>query len=184
MHPKYHSLLCHPNTPADFIKAIDICYTLLHEGMLWIRYSVDVPVKQFVICLPAKAERTDDLWHSTCFEAFVAIDGSTEYIEFNFTPSSRWAAYQFEDIRKGRTDLSLLAAPKIHLDSREDYFALEARVQLPDKWRKKDLNIGVAMVVTEISSKTSYWALNHKKAHPDFHDRSCFIIQVKAAEQS
>jgi hypothetical protein len=44
------------------------------------------------------AARTDELWRHTCFEAFVRTSPAPAYYEFNFAPSTQWAAYRF-DIR-------------------------------------------------------------------------------------
>jgi hypothetical protein len=37
------------------------------------------------------------------------------------------------------------------------------------------------VVAEEPGGTKSYWALEHKKAEPDFHDRACFTLQVEAA---
>ena len=54
---------------------------------------------------PAPPVRTDGLWRHTCFEAFIAPAGSSEYWEYNFSPSGAWAAYHFTAYRTGMTPL-------------------------------------------------------------------------------
>ncbi len=127
-------------------------------------------------------ERTDDLWKTTCFEAFLAIGDEPEYLEFNFSAASFWAAYQFCEYREGRSNLVLNAVPEIYLDMSNSHFALEATVQLPMQWQQGRFAIGVTVVAEESGGTKSYWAFDHKKAEPDFHDRSCFTMQLEAAE--
>ena len=51
---------------------------------------------------PAQAPvRRDELWRTTCFEAFVMTEGDSRYREFNFAPSGAWAAYAFSRYRQG-----------------------------------------------------------------------------------
>src|SRR4051812_47799940 len=44
--------------------------------------------------------RADELWKTTCFEAFWAVPGQRGYWEVNFSPSKRaWNVYFFDDYR-------------------------------------------------------------------------------------
>src|SRR5689334_8859994 len=45
--------------------------------------------------------RADELWKHTCFEAFIRPVSGDDYFEFNFSPSTRWAAYGFSRTREG-----------------------------------------------------------------------------------
>ena len=49
--------------------------------------------------------RTDELWRTTCFEAFVRTDGG--YVEYNLSPSGAWAAYRFDGYREGMRGLEI-----------------------------------------------------------------------------
>ena len=174
-------LLCHPKTPADYVEAIAVTYELSAEGRLWLRYHVEVA--EPMIEMPADAEpiRADNLWKTTCFEAFLAIGDEPEYIELNFSPSSQWAAYQFASYRDVRTDLPLLATPEIYLDFSNSHAALEATIILPPQWQQGHFSLGLSAVAEEPGGNKSYWALDHKKDEPDFHDRSCFTLELEAA---
>jgi hypothetical protein len=61
------------------------------------------------------ASRTDELWKQTCFEAFVGSPAEESYFEFNFSPSTQWAAYGFDSYRAGMRDVDI-EAPTIHFD--------------------------------------------------------------------
>jgi hypothetical protein len=173
-------LLCHPKTPADFVESVDVAVTLSASGALWLRYHVEVPEPELEIGGPKSPDRTDGLWQTTCFEAFLAIGDDPQYIELNFAPSSRWAAYQFDDIREGMKPLNLASDPEVHLDMSRGHVAIEAELQLPTNWQSGRFSIGLAAVLEEPSGKKSYWALDHHKPEPDFHDRSCFTLQLEA----
>src|SRR5262249_36502234 len=57
------------------------------------------------------ATRADELWRTTCFEAFVRTSASSGYYEFNFAPSTQWAAYEFSRYRSGMRAATDIAAP-------------------------------------------------------------------------
>ncbi len=176
-------LICHPKTPADNIVSVSAGFELSSNGLLKLKYSVEAPVSMILAPELQDPLRTDDLWKTTCFEAFLAIPDAPEYLELNFSPSSQWAAYHFSEIRKGRTDLILPIAPEISLNKANNLFVLEAAVQLPVKWQNRELAAGLNAIAEETGGTKSYWALDHKKDEPDFHDLSCFTAQLKATEQ-
>ncbi len=181
LHPIYHALVCHAKTPATYIESIQICCEISAEGQLWLRYHIEVPEPMIVTAPRTAPMRANLLWNTTCFEAFLAIGDEPEYIEFNFSPSTQWATFEFTGYRKDAADLILPAAPEIHLDMSNSHFALEATVQLPLQWHHNLYFAGVTVVAEEPDGTKSYWALAHKKAEPDFHDRSCFKLQLEAA---
>ncbi len=175
-------LLCHPKTPAHYIESINVAYEMSEQGQFWLRYNVEVPEPMIKSANEQVPLRTDDLWQTTCFEAFLAIENKPEYIELNFSPSTQWAAYQFKGYRQGRSDLALMTVPVICLDLSNSHLTLYATVMLPPDWQHSVFSIGLSVVAEEPSGIKSYWALDHKKAEPDFHDRSCFTLQLEAAE--
>ena len=62
--------------------------------------------------------RSDELWKSTCFEIFWQPENGTNYREFNLSPSTRWACYEFDDYRSNMRDAPAEVAIDPHLDSR------------------------------------------------------------------
>ena len=63
---------------------------------LRLRYHLSGDLAEVVIPAPTSPRRADNLWQTTCFEAFVRGEGA-DYAEYNFTPSGEWAAYGFDD---------------------------------------------------------------------------------------
>ena len=57
----------------------------------------------------AAGQRRDELWTTTCFEAFLAIPDQPGYWEINLAPNGDWALYRFEGYRSGQSQqLSLI----------------------------------------------------------------------------
>ena len=159
-------LVPHPATAIATVQSID-CAVWQDEGRWHFRYLVE-GADDLILPDHQRASRTDGLWKQTCFEAFVRLTG-TSYVELNFSPSSQWAAYRFDDYRSDMRDEP--AEVEIWLDAGETWLALEAAVRC--KALKAGSSLGLSSVVRERDS-TSYWALGHPDGAPDFHDRACF----------
>ena len=67
-------------------------------------FGIGAPASRFVIPAPVEPRRADDLWKTTCFEAFLRVPGTEADREWNFAPSGEWAAYDFTAYRDGRTN--------------------------------------------------------------------------------
>ena len=128
----------------------------------------------------APSSRCDGLWQRMCFEAFVmAADG---YLEFNFSPSTEWAAYKFFGYREGMRDLEI-EAPNVRVQQGRYAFELAARISLPIDIRAT--HIGLSAVVEELDGTKSYWALRHPPGDkPDFHHPDCFALELPPATGS
>ena len=64
-------------------------------------YRLRGALGQLAIPRRAAPRRAERLWEHTCFEAFVAPGAGAGYYELNFSPSTAWAAYAFDDYRAG-----------------------------------------------------------------------------------
>ncbi len=174
------SMICHPDTPSSAALAIDVTIARQPDGQLWMRYYVEIPIESLALPEPADPDRTDGLWQTTCFEAFVRFPHDRAYLECNFSPSSRWAAYLFDDYRSGQTDFVLRASPQIGLDASESHFALEATFTLPAPWQTDPIDLALSAVIEETGGTKSYWALRHPPGPPDFHHPDCFALALPA----
>jgi hypothetical protein len=175
-----HMLICHADTPAPTVDAFEVHAERQADGIIWIRYHVDALIDSLELGEPTEAIRTDGLWKTTCFELFVRKSDQLGYCEYNFAPSSKWAAYRFDSYREGMIDLSLDTAPDLGNDASETHFALEAIVALPQDFCDADLEIAVTAVIEETGGTISYWALNHPAGKPDFHHPDCFALTLPA----
>ena len=122
--------------------------------------------------------RADELWRTTCFEMFWQADDGTAYIEFNFSPSLRWAAYSFEGYRGAMREHPMMVDPMIET-SRNGQFALEVDVDLATL-PTGTARIGLSAVIEESDGAKSYWALAHPPGKPDFHHPDCFALELPA----
>jgi hypothetical protein len=131
--------------------------------------------------LPTK--RRDGLWQTTCFELFVKKADTDSYFEFNFSPSTEWAAYKFARYRHEQSDLSLSVDPFIERGLDNDQYVIEVDVDLSDV-PGQPLQIGLSAVIEESDGTKSYWALAHPPGAPDFHHGDCFAAQLAAPSSS
>lgn len=173
-------LTSHPDTPASLDLAVTVEIARMEEGALVLRYAAEGDVSRLRIPDPVPySSRQDDLWQTTCFEAFLSWGGAG-YLEFNFAPSTGWAAYRFPAYREGREDLPL--APP-HLDVDRTIDRLEVTVVL-DTASILDLSataiwrVNLSAVIEESSGIKSYWALAHPPGKPDFHDPGCLALEL------
>ena len=174
-------LVCHPATPSPQIEAIEVRFARQSGNRLWLRFHAEGPLDSFILPDPAHPIRTDGLWKTTCFEAFLRVPDMPAYVEFNLSPSDAWAAYRFDDYRIGRADLPLAEVPEIGCDASDSHFALEAVLALPPEWAAQPLALGLSAVIEEVGGYKSYWALAHPAGAPDFHHKDCFAAQLGAA---
>lgn len=145
------------------------------DAPLWFEFNV-MPASGLRLPDTAAPERADGLWKTTCFELFAKPDGSSGYFEFNFSPSSRWAAYAFDDYRSGMRDYPA-DDPEIAITPGDPFFlTVEAMPDLP----AVPMRIGFNAVIEERDGTKSYWALAHPEGKPDFHHDACFALAIPA----
>jgi hypothetical protein len=110
--------------------------------------------------------RSDRLWESTCFEAFLPDPGSTAYVEFNGAPDGRWNLYAFDDYRKGMRELATAVAPAQVADERtKKGVVIEWTVPLP-AFRPERIGLTAVLV---LDGRPTYWAVAHAGKVADFH---------------
>jgi hypothetical protein len=174
----------HPAMPPDTVESVNVTLFMTDGAEMLLRYAVTGSS----LLLPEwqSPGRTDGLWQTTCFELFLRSPESEAYFEFNFSPSSQWAAYEFDAYRTGMRALPLGVDPFVDREpAREgeeldaDY-VLEADVDLAGI-PSGPLLIGLAAVIEEESGIKSYWALAHPPGAPDFHHEDCFAVELPAA---
>lgn len=134
-------------------------------------FGVGAPAARFVIPEPMESGRADDLWQTTCFEAFLSGPGDDAYREWNFAPSGQWAAYDFTGYRAGKADADV-TAPYIRMEDNFTWWALGATIAVAADIRWQ---LGMSAILEEKDGTKSYWALAHPDCDkPDFHDPVCF----------
>ena len=124
---------------------------------------------------PQQGQRKDELWTTTCFEAFISAPGEQRYWEVNLAANGDWAVYRFDGYRSGQTQQELRVPPMVRLQRGVHQLRLDARIALEPWWTPgvcPDLALTAVMDLGQ--EGLSHWALSHgRKA--DFHDRSTFL---------
>jgi hypothetical protein len=168
----------HPACPAPGGLAVLAGAAFAGSGGLTLTYCI-AGAGALRIPPPALPAATDELWRHTCCEAFVAAVDRPEYLEFNLSPSGRWAAYRFTGYRQRDTAWLPPAVPAIAV--RRDGDALELAATLPAALLPEDkaLDFSLTVVAEELSGALSYWALSHPGASPDFHRRASFTLRLE-----
>ena len=145
--------------------------TLEQHGERWIvEYRAHGAIDAVVVPDRVGAQKfTDDLWRTTCFEAFSRRDEAA-YTEFNLSPSGDWAAYRFADYRTAMTPVAI-GLPDIATRIDESTLILEALLPLGGM-------LGLSAVIEASDGSKSYWALAHPPGAPDFHHADCFALTL------
>lgn len=173
-------LVPHPKTPPSDPE-FKLWANVDHAGVLGavastnIWFGVGAPAKRFVIAEGEECERADELWKTTCFEAFLKDPGAEGYREWNFSPSGQWAAYDFTGQRDGRSNAEV-AAPYIRVEDNLTWWAMGVTIAVD-----AELNwaLGLSAVLEEKDGTKSYWALAHPSIEkPDFHDPLSFKAEL------
>jgi hypothetical protein len=167
------TLTRHPETPCEAVRGIAVELVRPHDGVLRIHYTVTGEIA--ALALPARTPpaRADQLWQHTCFEAFVRGAGES-YREFNFAPSTQWAAYAF-DAYRANMRAAETPALHIHILAAADRFDLQTMLDLGDGAAHR---LALSAVIEETNGVKSYWALAHPPGKPDFHHADSFAYEL------
>jgi hypothetical protein len=170
----------HPNHPTDVVRSVEVSVHRGTASQLVLTYRVIGDLWQIRLPSMQAGGRVDGLWQTTCFEAFIQSDAGDGYLEFNFSPSTQWAAYRFDDYRSGMSNLDL---PRVSARGRAETgsYGLIATVDLDASaglafdhpWR-----MGFSAIIEEVSGRKSFWALAHPPGNPDFHHPVAFACDV------
>lgn len=177
------SLRPHPDFPAGAVAQIDVTAALASADRLVLSYTVSGQIGDIRMPPVASAERGEELWRHTCFEVFIQDTSGADYYEFNFAPSTRWAAYRFSGYRSGMSIASEIDAAPIEAQSGAGRYTLQASVpigRLPLS-RKTSWRLGLSALIEDQVGHMSYWALAHPPGKPDFHHQDCFAYEFSPA---
>ena len=202
-------LLLHPDSRSDAIDALAVDIVRSRPRQLQLRFVATGDIKHLRIPKPIGTHpvRADNLWLTTCFEAFVGPAGGSAYYEYNLAPSRDWACYRFDAPRSGMEAPNRVDAPSIHpwlhiprggdrsrsverdLGGTErnfgaPFFELYATLDL-SRWKDLPLDqpwrLGLSAVIEDNNGSKSYWAIGHAPGAPDFHHPDCFALELAAA---
>jgi hypothetical protein len=179
-------LRLHPDSRGFAVAHIEVGVARPRADSLVLSYIVTGRMSDVRMPPVMTAVRSDELWRHTCFEAFVRDSSGAAYYEFNFAPSTQWAAYRFSKYRSGMCVAAEISAPPIEVRSSPDCYTLQASLELDrlsglsrqDLWR-----LGLSALIEDTIGRKSYWALAHPPGKPDFHHADCFAYEFFPAVQ-
>jgi hypothetical protein len=180
------SLELHPASRCAAVTRIDVDVARPRTTELQLRYVVTGKTDQLRLPAIVTPARVDELWRHTCFEVFIRPSHDEAYYEFNFAPSTQWAAYAFTGYRDRMAALHEIQAPRIEIEHGADQFELRAAIALAglgDLSETKGWRLGLSAVIEETNGERSYWALAHPPGQADFHHADGFTYDLPAAEQ-
>lgn len=175
----------HPDHPSIGVSAVEAAVIGLTDHWLRVRWRVEGAAHVLVPPFAGKG-RTDGLWRETCFELFLRQPGDAAYVELNFSPSERWAAYDFAGYRAGMADRPMLRDPDGTIRIGRNMLIFDVSVPLgglpPLPWQ-----FGISAVIEEQGEDgqgvTSFWALAHPAGKADFHDPACLVANLAAPQR-
>jgi hypothetical protein len=170
-------MLRHPNNDLAVVDSF-VVRVEFTEDYLHLQYELTGELSALNIPAVQAPCAVDGLWQQTCFEAFIAVNGEERYYEFNFSPSSAWAAYAFSAYRN-RSAWTIDSPPIIRCTQTKESLIMDvliAAVDLPLKRAEQSFQLGLTAVIETNEGELSYWALQHSDSAPDFHQRQHFIL--------
>ena len=172
------ALTPHPDSVCQAVTRIEVDIAREGAATLVLHYIVTGQIADLLLPPLAVPARTDELWRHTCFEAFVRAWPGTAYYEFNFAPSTQWAAYRFDSYRSGMHVAAEISAPQIDVQTAPGLFALRTELGALSDLPRGAWRLGLSAVIEEEGGRKSYWALAHPPGKPDFHHADGFVCEV------
>jgi hypothetical protein len=174
------NLIPHPSAPPTD-PLLKVWATVDHSASFGVMattniwFGVGAPAERFVIAPLTEPWRADELWRTTCFEAFLRPAGADGYREWNFAPHGNWGAYDFSGYREDMTNADVGSPPYIRMEDNFTWWTVGATiaVEADEKWE-----LGLSTVLEETDGTKSYWALAHPSENPDFHAPGCFAARL------
>ena len=173
------SLTPHPATPSTAIDRLEVEIGR-GETTLTLRYQLFGDLSRLRPPDFERHGRADELWRSTCFEAFVKPEGGEGYLECNFA-GLRWATYRFSGYREGIIEAAV--EPWV-IEGSVDWLSVgiePGRFVRPDL-AAPDWRVGLSAVIEDVDGHISYWALAHPSDKPDFHHADSFVLTLPLPE--
>jgi hypothetical protein len=175
------SLTPHPWNVGQLVYRVEAELFFDESQRLKLVYRINGALNRLKVPVSSQPRHADGLWQHTCFEAFIKESGSSDYYEFNFSPSGEWAAYAFRSYRDGGRFDDDSMDPAISVNIEDDRLVFNAAIglaRLPAIRSATRLLIGLSAVIEAIDGSLSYWALKHPLDKPDFHHSDSFALEL------
>jgi hypothetical protein len=169
------TLVLHPDSASGSVHTITASIDPMPRGCRATFIAIG-DIRRIAMPVRAKPGRFDDLWRTTCFEIFWQPEGRASYREFNLSPSTRWACYDFDDFRAGVRNAP--ADVTITVSVSDDRLELTADIisdlPLPAK-------VALNAIVEDADGVGRFWALAFAAGAPEFHSAICRALPLDDA---
>lgn len=168
------TLTLHPDCSPGPIQSVQAEIEATEQGCK-ARFRLDGDISQIKVPTHAASERMDFLWKTTCFEVFWQPEGGQYYREFNLSPSSHWACYDFDDFRLNSRDAPVDA---IAIACSYDGGSLQLEASIASEL---PLPAAVALnaIVEDNDGNIQFWALAFETGKAEFHSEVCRAIKLE-----
>lgn len=152
----------------EFTKKFQIEASFLQKSPfeIHLEFFLRGPINEILCPPPEEPQRRDELWQSTCLEAFLGQkeDG---YIEVNCAPSGHWNVYEFDAYRKNMRWASHITVrlTRLEKEGQEAVFF----IQVISEKEFSLSQVGLTLVCESVAHEKTYWALCHSGEVADFH---------------
>jgi len=166
-------LVLHPDSKPGSITGVSAAITVVPGGCRAV-FVASGAIGRIAVPAISQPERLDDLWRTTCFEIFWSHDG-TSYREFNLSPSTRWACYDFDNFRAGMRNAPAEVAITVNTNGTE--LRLEAVIQsdLP-----LPATVALNAIIADADGINRFWALDFAGGAAEFHSPACRALRLDA----
>lgn len=161
-------LTLHPDCPPGPVTRVEASLWPTVEGC-GAEFRLHGDISAIVLPQRAMPERMDNLWKTTCFEIFWQPDGGEWYREFNLSPSTRWACYDFDDFRLNSRDapVEAIAIACVHT---ADQLVLHAGIAAE---LRDPAQVALNAIVEDKAGNIQFWALRFTEGKAEFHSTVC-----------
>ena len=168
-----HALVLHPDCAAGSVHAIEADIQPTADGCRAI-FVAHGKIAQIVVPPVQDTGRFDDLWKTTCFEIFWSHDGNS-YREFNLSPSTRWACYDFDAFREGMRDAPADVEIAVEVTDSTLRVTADIRSTLP-----LPATVALNGIIEDADGVNRFWALAFRDGKPEFHAEECRAEMLSA----
>lgn len=176
--PNEYPLICHPASPCAVVASLAVSLHWSADGALILSYRLVGEPGRLRFPETQPTASADNLWQHSCFELFIAEETGEGYREFNFSPSTQWAAYRFPTYRERDFSFALPDAPQISFRRLADGCQLDVQLAAAAMPTSANPRLGLNAVIEAADGSKSYWALAHGAGQPDFHHAQNFALTL------
>lgn len=166
-------LVLHPDCAPGSIRSIEAGIVPTPAGCR-ATFIARGDVTKIAVPTVATPGRFDNLWKTTCFEIFWSHDGSS-YREFNLSPSTRWACYDFDAFREGMRDAPAEVEITVTASAAELLVTAEIHSTLP-----LPATVALNGIIEDADGVNRFWALAFRPGAPEFHASECRALGLAA----